>query len=132
MAIVAALIGAVVGAWISGHTARKVDKERRTWEVLTSFQRDVFPLQGIAYSTLAKKDPDSPSLDKAKSLGNWFEIFAVLVDHGLVEEKLVQAAELDKQMECFLNRAKESQAACDGHISPCKDWPNLWRIYGDN
>ena len=124
-----ALVGAaavLVGARMTSRVTSRVDKERRTLELLTAFQRDAFPLQRTAYAALKHPSAKEERLNEAKWLGNWYDMFAVLIDKDFVDETLIVSAELDQEMRKFLKAVKASPG---GGVEPRKDWPNLWRRY---
>ena len=129
-AVIGGAVAALSGAWWSSRTSRKLDRERRTLELLSSFQRDVFPMQGDADEALKQDCPSETKLDRARSVGNWFEIFALLIEQGVVEESLVHKSKLENQMIDYLNTALASPSSTKGRINPRKNWPNLCTRYG--
>lgn len=130
--LLAALFGflaALVSVWLTNLLNTRARRKQDTVEMLSVFQRDVLPVQGDSRSALLSSNPTEEELDKARLVGNWFDIFALLIEEKVLDKRLVKKSELEMQMTKFFKRAADSCASTSNQIRPDEDWPNLHRHY---
>ena len=101
-ALAGSLSGAAVGIWHS----KRTERERRTVDIFTFYQQDVFPKQGKAMGVLQFRGcAGSIPLQDIKDtiyVGNWFNFYAALaLERGALNKSLRRKIDIDEGVRVF-------------------------------
>lgn len=124
--VVGAVLGAIVGAVLASRFLKKSDRERRTIDLFTSYQKEVYPKYAVALDVF-KKEAEVPAqeVNDTKFVGNWFDVYAALRLEGGLSRSLSKRIGLDveaRKFWCCLNASKvKDKISSNG-------WPNLCQL----